>query len=126
MSFEADLKAHLQGDATVSATVADRIFPSIVPEGEAMPSITYTHIIGQPENSLDGFTSGLTRYAMQIDCWALTYPAVLALALAVRDRLGTNASTISFVVNEFPLIDDFEPDTKRFRRALGCACWFKE
>lgn len=122
MSFEADLKAHLQGDAPIVALVADRIWPKVVKEGEAMPCITYTHVLGQPENSIAGFTSGVTRYAMQIDCWALGYDEVVALALAVRTRLNTVAASFKTAIHEFPAIDDYEPETRRYRRTIGCAC----
>jgi len=126
MSFEADLKSHLQGVAAVSSLVNDRIYPQILPEGATLPAVTYTLVFGQPENSLDGFTSGLTRFSVQLDCWAKTFGAAVALALAVRDRMNTNASTFSTVLLNYPALDDYEPDTKRYRRALECACWFKE
>jgi hypothetical protein len=126
MSFESDLKAHLQAGSAVSALVADRIHPGIVPEGSSLPVVTYTHAFGAPEICLDGFTSGVTRYAMQFDCWALTYDEVVALALAVRDRLNTAASTFAVALTEFPSFDDYEPDTKRYRRSIGAAIRFKE
>lgn len=127
MTFEAALKAHLQADATITSYVADRITPVIREEGAALPALVYTHVFGAPQNSIDGFTSGLTRYVIQFDCWALTNQAAEALALAVRNRLGTVASTIpQIVVAEFPLFDDYEPDTKRYRRALQCAMWHQE
>ena len=127
MTFETDLKAHLQADATIVALVADRIFPQIVPEGEAMPALTYTLAFGAPQNSLDGFTSDTTRYVVQLDCWGLTHEARMNLAIAVRNRLGTTASTIKqIVVTEFPIFDDYEPDTKRFRRAIQIAAWHTE
>jgi hypothetical protein len=126
MSFEADFKAHLQADPALVALVADRIHPGVVPEGSPLPVVTYTHVLGQPEICLDGFTSGVTRYAMQVDCWALTYDEATALALAVRDRLNTDASNFATALTEFPAFDDYEPQTKRYRRSLGCACRFKE
>lgn len=125
MTFEADLKTHLQV-AAVAAFVNDRIYPEIVPQGVAMPAITYSMLDGQPQNSLDGFTSGLSRYPVQIDCWANTKTAVNALALVVRDRMNVAASTFRSVLTNYPLIDDYEPDTKRYRRSIGCACWFSE
>lgn len=125
MSFEADFKTHLQV-AALAAFVADRITPEIVPEGSLMPAMTYSLIAGQPQNCLDGFTSGLSRYSVQVDCWATTKTAVNALALVARDRLNVAAATFRTVINDFPLLDDYEPETKRFRRSIGCACWFSE
>jgi hypothetical protein len=127
MTFEADLKAHLQADATVSGYVNDRITPQIIEEGKPLPAITYAHVFGEPQNSIDGFTSGTTRYVMQINCWALTKQETIDVALAVRNRLGTVASTIpQIVITEFPVIDDYEPDTKRYLRALQVSCWHQE
>ena|SRR3990167_1473205 len=125
MTFEADLKSHLQV-AAVAAFVADRIYPEIVPQGAGMPAITYSLQSGELQNSLDGFTSGLSRFPIQIDCWAATKTAVNALALVVRDRMNTNPSTFKIIITNYPLFDDYEPDTKRYRRSMGCSCWFSE
>ncbi len=126
MGFEADLKSHLQGASAVSALVADRIHPQVLPEGSTLPAVTYTAVFGTPQNSLDGFTSTIVNYSVQIDCWAATFDAAAALALAVRARMNTAASSFSTVIREYPLLDDYEPDTKRYRRSLGCSCWHKE
>lgn len=126
MSFEADLKAHLQSDSTISGLVNARIFPKKVPEEVTMPVITYTNNDGEPQNCLDGFTSGVVRYDMQIDCWATTFTRVIALGLAVRNRLNTVAATFSSIITQYPALDDYEEDTKRYRRSIGVICWFKE
>lgn len=128
MSFEADLKSHLQGDASIVALVADRIYPGIVEEGaNRMPAVVYSLPFGAPENCLDGFTSGVSSYEVQLDCYALTYDETIRLALAVRDRMATAAAqTFACIVTQFPLIDDYEPDTKRYRRSIGCSVKFKE
>lgn len=126
MSFETDLKTHLQGGASVSALVADRIFPQVVEQGAAMPAVTYTLVFGAPISSLDGFTSTIAQYAVQLDCWAKTHDAAAALALAVRDRMNTAASSFSAVITQDPLIQDYEPDTKRYRHALQVSCHHKE
>ena len=126
MTFEADFKSHLQSDGTISGTVNDRIYPSVMPQSSTLPAITYSFVSGNPQTSIDGFTSGVSRYGIQIDCWASSYSSVIALALAVRNRLKTNAATFSIVITEYPLFDDYEPDTKLYRRSIGCACWFKE
>lgn len=125
MSFEADFKSHLQV-AALSSFVGDRIYPEIVPEGAAMPAITYSVFSSQPQNSLDGFTSGVSRMSVQIDCWATTRTAVNALALVVRNRMGVDAASFKSLVTAWPLVDDYEEDTKRHRRSLECACWYTE
>jgi hypothetical protein len=126
MSFESELRTHLLADTAIGDLVGERVRPDILPESSALPAITYFHIAGEPQTSIDGFTSNLTRYLIQIDCWALLYSQVVALALAVRNRLKTNAATIKFHIAAYPLIDDYEPETKRYRRALEIACWHEE
>lgn len=122
MTFESDLRSHLNV-AAITSYVGRRIFPSVIPDGETlMPAITYSLITGQPQNSLDGFTSGMTRYVVQIDCWGKTAAAVDSLSVVVRDRMATPAATFRTAITEFPLIDDYEPQTRRYRRSLGCSC----
>lgn len=125
MSFDAELRDHL-GVAAVTAYVGQRIRPGILSDGDGMPAITYSLVSGSPQNSLDGFTSHLVRYSVQIDCWAKTLNAVNSLALVVRDRMNVSASGFKTVITDFPLLDDYENDTRRFRRSLACACWHTE
>ena len=126
MSFEAELKSHLQAGAAVTALVADRVHPDVVPEGSSLPVVTYSVIFGAPANCLDGFTGKASNYAVQLDCWAKTHDAAQALALAVRDRMNTAASNFSAYITSFPLVKDYEPDTKRYRYGLQVSCWHKE
>lgn len=126
MSFESEFKGHLQGDATIAGFVGERIHPLIVPEGSAFPVITYTLVFGEPQNSLDGFTSGLRRVSVQIDCWSRTFDRTKDVAEAVVSRLNTAASAFKSVVTEYPTLDDYEPDTKIYRRSIGASCWFSE
>lgn len=126
MSFETDLKAHLASSSEIAAIVGARIFPVIAPENVSHPCVTYSVVGGDPHSSLDGFTSGTTRYVVQVDCWAKSFNAVMNLALAVRDQLAQNAATFRSVLQEFPLLDDYEPQTKIYRRAVQVACWHQE
>lgn len=126
MSFEVDLKAHLNSDAAIAALVRERVHPGIVPEGSAIPAVTYTVVYGAPQNSLDGHTSGLTRFSVQLDCWALRFDEAIELAAAVKARMDAAAASFTSLVIAYPTIDDYETETKRYRRSLDCACWFKE
>lgn len=122
MTFQAELFAHLNV-AAITSYVGRRIFPGVIPEGEVgLPAITFSFVSGQPQNSLGGFTSGMTRYIVQIDCWGATVAAVDSLSIVVRDRMASAASTFRTAVTEFPLLDDYEPQTKRYRRSIACSC----
>ena len=126
MTFEVDFKAHLSADSGITALVGGRIFPVIAPEDAALPRITYVVVAGEPQVSLDGFTSNTTRYVVQVDCWARSFNAAAALALAVRNRLKTNAASFKIVITEYPLLDDYEDDVKIYRRSVQAACWHQE
>jgi hypothetical protein len=126
VSFESELKSHLQSDSTIYNLVSSRIHPIVMPQNGTLPAITYHIVIGQPENSLDGFDSGLINYQLQIDCWATLHSQMLSLGNAVKERLKTNAANIKFVINDYPGFDDYESDTKRYRRSLTVSCWHRE
>lgn len=124
MSFEADLRAHLGGDSAVTALAGERIHPLKRPQGESKPAITYQRISGVPQQSLDGFTSGLTAIRVQVDCWGATHDDVSRLAAAVQARMLTAAATFRAVM---ALDQDFyEDDTRTFRRSMDFNCWFRE
>jgi hypothetical protein len=124
--FNDDFVAHLLGDASIVAVVGTRLFPETIPQQGAIPAITYRIIIGQPRNSLDGFTSGLVNYQVQVDCWARTFETARRLALLVRNRANTRHAHFSSVIAEYPGEDEFEPDTKRYRRMVNLSCWHQE
>jgi hypothetical protein len=124
LSFEADLKSHLSGSGGLVALVADRITPVLAKEGSAVPRVTYTLIANDPQSNLDGMDSQLREIHVQIDCWALTYSEVLSMFDAIRTRMDTAASTFKSVA--LPSVgDDYEPDTRLYRRMLEFVCWFR-
>lgn len=126
MTFEADLKAHLAAASALTDVIGSRLRPVKLEQEELLPAATYTIVFGEPQNCLDGFTSNLTHYIVQFDFWATAYSQVLAAALATRNRLNTPASSFRTVITDFPLFDDYEPETKRHRRAIQVSCWFRE
>ena len=124
--FDRDFKAHLQADSAIVAFVGDRIFPLVVPQAGSIPALVYTLVDGQLSNSLDGFTSGMVNYAVQLDCWARTYEDAMNLSIAVRNRLNIAATSFNTVIGGFPSLSEFEPDTRRYRRMLMLSCWHHE
>lgn len=124
--FDRDLKAHLQADPAIAGYVGDRIFPLVVPQQGNVPAIVYSVVDGQPSNSLDGFTSGMVNYSLQLDVWARTHESCMQIAIAVRDRMNVAAATFTSVAQAFPALNEFEPDTRRYRRMLLFSCWHHE
>lgn len=122
MSFEADLKGHLQ--ASLASLVADRIYPMFRAPGSTLPALAYQIISDQPQNCLDGFTSGITKYRVQVDCWSTTHAGLVALKAAVKTRMNTTAATFTSIL-EFGQ-DVYEEETKLYRSILDFSCGFKE
>lgn len=124
MTFEADLKSHLGADGTIAGLVGDRIFPAVIPQGKAVPAITYQAISGQPQTDLSGDDGQMVNYRMQLNCWAEGYLTAKQLAEAVRTRLKTAASSFKAV----PLVsaqDVFEESPKRFGVYMDFSFWYR-
>ena len=122
MSFDSDFKAHLQGG--IASLVNDRIHPIVRHAGSALPAVSYQIITEQPQNSIDGFTSGITKYRLQVDCWATTYDGMTALKVAVQNRMNTATAAFTSVL-EFGQ-DVYDDETKLFRSILDFSCGVTE
>jgi hypothetical protein len=127
MSFEADLKAHLQAAATIAGVVADRITPLIRQERAAPPALVYTVIStednGNLAGSAGGATGGLDRFRVQIDGYAETHAVMIALRLAVRARMTSAASSFRAVLLPGGG-EQYEQDTKLYRFLLEFSVWY--
>lgn len=121
MTFEADLKAHLQGDSSISSRASDRITPQPLPQGSHLPAITYLVVAEDPQNDLDGEDGELLEERVQIDCWGETQAAARELAELVRLRMKSS----SFSATPMPgsSFGDYEPTTKRHRFSRDFQCW---
>jgi hypothetical protein len=130
MSFEADFKSHMGGASALSAVIENRLRPIQLDQDETMPAATYTIVSSTPQNSIDGFTSNLTNYLVQMDFWAEKTPdgfgKVVSASIAARDRMNTAAATFRGVVTDFPLFDDYDDEVKRYRRTIQISCWYRE
>jgi hypothetical protein len=84
------LFAFLAADSVVGALVTaggiTRIYPLRLPQGVRLASLVYTRVSGQGDYAMAGVT-GYARPRYQIDAWAPTADAAVALANAVRDAL---------------------------------------
>jgi len=95
--IEQGLYDYLRSLAGVVAIAEDRIFPVQAPPDATFPRVVYTLIDDGAVRNLQGPCGTITgRY--QIDCYALSYAVVKALALAIR---GTKAE---------PKLDGFRGD----------------
>lgn len=97
MSVLTDLYATLNANAGVRSYVGvssspqqSRIYPSgNVPEGAALPHVSYQTVVRIPIDTLTG-TNNLHQYTVQISAHARTYAQAQAIAEAVHDALEGN------------------------------------
>lgn len=105
MTMEADLTALLK-------TVSARVFPDFAPSGTAVPWVTYQHIGGQPFRYTDGSAANIRHTTLQINVWAGSRQAALALMRQIEDAICNPAAT-PFVAQPMAepmsLVDDDGP-----------------
>lgn len=95
-TIEEALRAILIGNAGVSALVAGRVYPVVMPQGAALPAVAYQRISANRQHNLAG-PGGLTRVRFQLTNIASTYSSMKALANAVRVAVDGYRGTVSGV-----------------------------
>jgi hypothetical protein len=96
--------ANLVRNATSPATY--RIFPSIIPQGQAMPAIRYEKISVVRPQTLGG-PAGFLQARFQIDVWADTDAAVTALADAVVAAIDGTRGDFGGATIQHGYLEDF-------------------
>lgn len=126
MSFESDLYGILSGHSGLTALVpGDRIQPGYAAQGIDAPFVIYNRIFSEPVSGLDGFTSGLERVRVQVDCYAGTFDEAIAIAAQARAAIQAETGTRNIrgiCMNE---MDFYEEDTHLFRRMLEFALFHR-
>lgn len=94
MKAEKVIRERLNTFAGVTALVASRIYPLVLPQEPTYPAITFSRVSSQ---RIEGVYTdyGMARVRIQITCWALTYDSAKAVAEQVRialERYGTAVS----------------------------------
>ena len=104
-SIEESIYSLLVNDGAVTAIVGTRVRPGYLPEGGALPAISYDRISTPRVRSLSGL-SGLAHPRFQITMWAATYSAVKSLAVAVKAALADKTGTVAAVYIGHADLDD--------------------
>lgn len=136
MTFEADLRAHLLGDSTLAAELADqaanevRLYPVMRPEGQpALPAVVYTVISGQPqEQTLDedddsNAAGGCENVRVQVDCYAADFDQAAALGRLVIARMAKISSDKSIRATRLSRSSGQDPDSREPREMLEFSVW---
>jgi hypothetical protein len=108
------LFAHLSADTAVSAFVAARIYPGVIPQRipnqpNRMPAIAYTFTAVRRQTGYCG-TDPHGRHTLALDCYAVTYREARDLAKAVRTSLIDFSGLLGGVANVHAIMlsDEFE------------------
>lgn len=90
------LRAFMLADSTISAAVGgQRIYASILPQGQTAPSIVQNLVSDSSDYNMVR-RSGLGLARMQIDCWAQQPEDCVSLAGLVVDRLSGHRGVIAY------------------------------
>ena len=124
--MEAALHTLLSTDVGVGAIVglsaSARIYPLLMPQGGALPAVTYQRISTPRIDtaSLLG-NNARVRCRMQVDCWASTFAQAKALADAVRAAMTASSTFTALAVDER---HTYEDDTRIYRASADYSCWY--
>lgn len=99
----------LLADLNLVALIGNRVYPNYVPQGAAVPAVTYQRISGPRDHTFDG-PSGLVKSRYQLNSWADTYGDMESVADAVRIAMDGFSGTIGGRVIQNIESDD-ETDT---------------
>ncbi len=123
MSFTTDFKSAL------ASTTARAVYPLAIPQGVALPALTY-QIISTTRDQTHSGASGLVTSRVQIDVFANTYADVEAIGDLVAAWLKNGRPTIgpvsvqhSRLSNEF---DEYDSVTGEYRRIIDALITYQE
>lgn len=129
MSVEKAIKALLDADSGVGAECGDRIYPSLLPEDETLPAISYFRVstVRDPKMGADSI---VVQSRIQVDCHASSYSGAKDLRDAVRSAVQRYSGTSGGVVVQQIFIegerDDFEPKNKTHTVSLDLRVFYEE
>lgn len=93
MGLEAAVFAALTGAPALTALVASRVFPDVLPQEVEMPALRVTVISDVPESSLNGAqASALANARVQVDAYAKTREQSREVAEAVKAAMDLKSA----------------------------------
>ena len=136
MTFEADLRAHLLGDAQIAAAIADeaanesRFYPLERPQGQKnLRALVYTPVNQEPASSLDEADDtdaagvGCENVYLQLDVYGQSFEAARELARLVRNRMALISSDKSIRAVCRGQRSGKDPETRENREILEFSVW---
>jgi hypothetical protein len=121
MSIAPGLIAILSSDPTVTAAIAGRIYPVILPETPTYPALTYRILSNVPTYDLTGAVIG-ERTRIEFTAWSTVYGDCQNVHDAIRSVLdGFNGATTGggfVVVRDGGAVDDFDVDRRAYTSSV--------
>ena len=134
-TIENAIYSMLSSDGPLSALVGTRIDPLLVPQGVAMPAVSYKQLPSSRDDTLGGPT-GLVRSQWEFTCWSDLYSEARAVADALRQAISGFDGTVSGVVIQAVQAPSDEHDVpanpagkdvaRRYGKSLDFTIWFFE
>ena len=113
MRAEKVVKTLLSNAAGVVALVGTRVYPGPIPQGTALPAISFEHISTVPLQTLDASAGfNLARTRIEVNAVAKTYGEQKALVEEIRKALEYQRGTIAGVEVIAILRESVGPDLR--------------
>jgi hypothetical protein len=103
--IETSLFTRLSGFGGLSALVATRIYPMLLPQEPQYPAVTYAFVSGVPVAAM-GADTGVTRKRLRVTAWSKTYAEMTSVADQVRLCLERWRGTVGGVVIQDTYVDN--------------------
>jgi hypothetical protein len=130
--IEEALFSYLSGHAGLTALVANRIYPLVMPQGTTLPAVTFSKVSGPRVHAMQQ-DAGLAYPRFQVSCWGATYKQAKEVAgqvrAALQDFKGTMGGPGGVVVSGVFIQDEndlYEPNTQIYHVALDFVIWHLE
>ena len=135
MSVEAAIVSMLEDDSVVVLLGVGNVWPNVVPQGETLPAVAYSEIVGSDTGYTNSGTTGLTvaRFQLTIqDQGVRSYDsvcdirdAIITLVRATRNT--TYASTLIDHIESTSLdLPNLEPETTIYGKIIDMTIYVKE
>jgi len=134
MGLDADIYAYLVGQAGITNLVSTRVYPNVLPQNSAYPSITYSRVSDNPVRAMSADAS-VKQSRYQFDAWGTSAESARALAdqiiSALNGYVGSmNGNTVVQGIwhDDTVAIHDIDPETKEifYQYAIDFFIWAEE
>ncbi|MDY6844229.1 MAG: DUF3168 domain-containing protein [Thermodesulfobacteriota bacterium] len=119
---EEKLVTVLKASSDLVNLVSSRIFPVLLPQDAAFPSVTYQRVSGERVYDLDG-DSNLENPRIQIDTWSTSYGASKQISGIIRTAMEGSATFDALLLSDMDLYQD---DVEIYRISQDFSIWNRE